>query len=204
MALDTLDNVKLHLGVIGTTDDALLNQVRTAADAFVEQFCGRAFTGGSFTEDHPGGSRVLFLRNYPISSVTSVKADPDRAFGAETTIDPSRYLVHADRGLIESLWGPFIPPRPGWVVRAADFPGAVRVAYSTPTDQVPQPVMRAYAELVGHWYRQAKTFATTGQVNYVTQTNGSVVTTYPWAHSTGYRVPEGVLQLLRSYRVPPV
>ena len=71
MSLDTLGNVKQALAVTGTTDDALLTQLQAAADAFIETHCGRTFTGGTFTEYHPGGSRQIFLQNYPVTAVTS-------------------------------------------------------------------------------------------------------------------------------------
>jgi hypothetical protein len=142
------------------------------------------------------------LRNYPVTAVTSVKVDPDRAFGAETVLDPASYYVHSERGVVESLGGPFVPSRPGWRVGAEDFPGAVRIAYTTATGQVPAAVGRAYAELVGHWYRQVKTHSSLNFLNQLQLTNGSVVTEYPWGQSGGFRVPTGVLQLLEGYRVP--
>ena len=199
MPLDTLDNVKSQLGVTTTADDTLLGQLQAAADAFIAAFCGRDFAGGAFTEDHPGGVRAVFLRNYPMAAVDAVRVDPARQFDPATTLDPTTYLVHADRGVVESLGGPFVPSRPGWPVRPFDFPGAVRVTYSTPTGQVPGAVLRAYAELVGHWYRQVKTHVSTGHLNLTFQADG---TGYPWGQATGYRVPEGILQLLRPYRVP--
>lgn len=198
MNLDTLANVKLHLGITTSADDSLLAQLQTAADAFIEEHCGRTFTGGSFTEDHPGGGRAVFLRNFPVSVVTSVRVDTNRVFGSEATLDTSDYLLHADRGVIEALNGPFVPSR----TSANDFPGAVRVAYSTPSSQVPPAVTRAYAELVGLWYREAKTATATGQQHVVEQTDGTTVTRYPWGQSGGFKVPAGVLQLLELYRVP--
>lgn len=193
MALDTLANVKLHLGITTSADDALLTQLQAAADAFIEEHCSRTFTGGSFTEDHPGGARAVFLRNFPVSAVTSVKVDTNRVFGAETTLDASDYILHAERGVIESVEGPFVP---------FAAPASVRVAYTTPSSQVPAAVTRAYAELIGHWYREAKTAVATGQQNLLQQTSGTTVTEYPWGQSGGFRLPTGVLQLLEPYRVP--
>ena len=67
--LDTLANVKTALMVSGSTDDALLNRLMDGADAFVWQHTGRDFAGGTFTETHPAGSEVLFLRNFPVTSL---------------------------------------------------------------------------------------------------------------------------------------
>src|SRR5688572_1680191 len=111
MPLDTLANVKTSLLISGSADDALLNRLLDAADSFVAEWTGRNFAGGTFTEAHPAGRSLVFLRNYPVSSVTSVKVDAARQFGSETVRAADTFVLHADRGVIESLSGPFLPPR---------------------------------------------------------------------------------------------
>lgn len=194
MSLDTLANVKLAVGVSGSDDDDLLEHLMLAADDFVERQCGRNFAGGDFTEFHSGGTRLIFLANFPVEDVASVKVDSTRTFGAETVLDPSKYVVHPDRGVIVSLYGPFL--RPG------DQPATVKVEYSTPTGSVPATVARAYAELIGFWFRQAKTAAALGQVNTLSVVEGDVQTNYPAGQAAGFPIPPGVLQLLSRYRVP--
>lgn len=202
MPIDTLSNVKQAIDVSGTTDDAMLTQMQGAADSFIETFCRRTFAGGTFTEFHPGGAKVIFLANYPVASITSVKVDAAREFDSSTLLPADRYVLHAARGVVESTDGPFIPSLPGWDVPADAFPATVRVEYTTATGQVPPAVCRAYAELIGHWYRQAKTAAATGQLNVVQQTAGGVTTEYPWRQSLGYKIPDGVKELLRPFRGP--
>src|SRR5437762_4475195 len=148
MPLDTLANVKAALLVGTDADDTLLTRLLTTAESFIAQHTGRAFAGGSFTETHPAGGSVLFLRNFPVASVTSLRVDPNRAFGTDTARPADSYVVHPARGVIESLTGPFLPPRPG--KGADDWPEAVQVAYTTPTGQVPPAVQEAFAQLVGH------------------------------------------------------
>src|SRR5262249_36330067 len=101
--LDTLANVKTALMVVGAGDDTLLSRLMDGADAYVAQITGRDFAGGTFTETHPAGRDVLFLRNFPVTGVTSVKVDPARQFGSDTVRAADTYVLHADRGLIESL-----------------------------------------------------------------------------------------------------
>ena len=202
MAIQTLSDLKTVLAITGTDDDALLTQLQTAADSFVEEFCGRSFNGGTFTEDHPGGTRVLFLRNFPIATVESVKVDLLRQFGTGTVRGVGTYTVHPDRGVIESLSGPFVVTHPGWPPHRNEFPNTVRVVYTTATNAMPGVVTQAYCELVGHWFRQAKTHVATGQLNVIMQTNGTTSTTYPWGQSTGMKVPANVLVLLNTMRVP--
>jgi hypothetical protein len=193
MPLDTLANVKRGLSITASADDDHLDQLQAAADAFVVMHCGRDFAGGSFTEYFPGGDRTVIVRNYPIATVTSVKVDPAGAFGANSVRDPADYAVHATEGIIESKAGPF---------GAVSAPRAVQVVYTTATGQVPAAVQRAYADLIGHWYREAKTRAATGQLNLRQSTASGSITEYAWGQSGGYRIPAGVLQLLVEYRVP--
>lgn len=197
-ALDTLANVKLHLGVTGSGDDAILDLLRTAASDAIARYCGRAFDGGSFTEFFNGGARLLVLANYPVQTGTEIRVDPGRFFTVESILPTDRYVVRADRGLITlAAGGPFVAG-----ASANAYPQAVRVAYSTATAAVPESVMRANAELIGHWFRMAKTWTATSQLNVLTQTNGSVVTEYPWSQSGGYDLPKGVKVLLEPFRTP--
>lgn len=200
MPLETLANIKAHLGVSTSADDTLLSQMQAAAEAYIQTFCGRAFGGGTFTEYHPGGARLAFLSNFPVGALTSVHVDVERQYTSDTLMPASRYVLYPGRGVIESLDGAFVPSLPGWRVSEEAFPDAVRVVYTTPSGNVPGTILRAYSELVGHWYRTAKTHVATGQVNIVEQSG----TVYPWGQSLGYRVPSAIVDLLQMERVPRV
>jgi uncharacterized phiE125 gp8 family phage protein len=199
MSIDTLANVKTSLMVAGTSDDALLNRLIDAADAFVAEYTGRAFAGGTFTETHPAGRELVFLRNFPVDSVTSLKVDAARLFGADTARPADSFVLHADRGVIESACGPFLPPRGG---RRDDWPGALQVVYATATGQVPAAVKEAFSQLVSHWYRMAKTAADQNYEMLVSRIDGSGQKDWPWSVAAGEKLPPGALQLLQPYRVP--
>ena len=155
-------------------DAALIERLTLAADRAVRRFLGQDFTAGPFTEDHPGGGRLLFLEHYPVATVASVTV-------AGVEQPTTSYRVHAERGVVESLDAVFGPTRPRW---------AVRVVY-TATTAVPDTVKQAALMLAEHWYREAKTHAATGQLNVGTAADG---TSYPWAQASGYRLPPAVLQ----------
>jgi uncharacterized phiE125 gp8 family phage protein len=197
MALDTLANIKLGIKLSGSTDDDLLTRLMSAAESFVEQHTRRAFAGGSFTELHPAGSDKLFLANGPVATVTSLKVDPDRAFGADTARAADTYVVLADRGVIVSRTGRFLPEPDVW-------PGAVQIAYTTATSAVPAAVKEAFGQLVGHWYRQVKTHADLGYEMLTENTSGTDTKTYSWSLTGGLKVPPTVLQLLEPFRVPAI
>jgi hypothetical protein len=190
-----MSDLKLHLGVIGSTDDDLLDRLQVAADGFIAEYCGRAFDGGTFTETFAGGNRLAVLRNFPVTAVTSLKVDPARAFGAGTERETDTFVVHADSGVVENIAGPFV----AGAARGA-FPEAVQVVHTTATGAVPPAVARASADLVGHWYRQTKTHASAGQLNVMEVTAGTNTTRYPWGQSGGFHIPAGILEALAPYR----
>ena len=200
MSLETLENVKLSLAIAtdGDEDDGLLTQLQKAADGYIEAHCGRNFRGGTFTEFHPGGGSLVFLRNYPVSAITQLRVDEAGEFDDDTEMPASEYRVHPERGVIECLEVSFVPRLSGYDPGPNAFPRAVKVTYTTATGEVPEIVARASVELIGHWYRQAKTYAATEQKNVVQ--NGDTV--YPWGQSTGFKVPDVVRVLLEPFRVP--
>lgn len=194
-----LTAIDLTAAVAAPAGDAdLVARVAAAADQAVRRHLGRDFTAGPFTEYHPAGARLLFLSQYPVATVSSVAVDVTRAFPIESIRPVSSYLVHPNRGVIESPDGPFMPTLPGWTVRSDDYPNAVRVIY-TAIDSVPDSVKQATLLLGEHWYREAKTHAATAQLNVGTLADGTV---YPWGQSSGYQLPPAVMQLLNLERVP--
>ncbi len=198
--IDTLADVKTALMVSGSDDDALLTRLMGGADAFITEHTGRDFAGGTFTETHAAGTETLFLRNFPVESVTSVKVDPVRLFGSDTVRAADTYVLRADRGLLTSLTGPFLAPRG----RRDDWPGCAQVAYATAADAAPAPVKEAFTQLIGHWYRQTKTFADQEHQMLLERTDGTDAKVWSWSLASGLKLPDGALELLAPYRVPPV
>jgi hypothetical protein len=206
MSLDTLANVKSRLGISSSADDGLLSALMDSADEYVAGYCDRDFGGGTFTEYHAGDAPLVFLRNYPVQSVTSVKVDPSYAFGSETLRATSGYVVQSDRGVIQSLTGRFVPAgcvlpvlaTPAWQ-RA---PRVVQVVYSTATGAVPADVREAYALLIGHWYRHVKTQIASGFQNVLRQSAGGVTMTFARDQVAGGSLPSDLARLLGPYRTP--
>jgi len=210
MSLDTLANVKTRLGIAVSTDDALLGLLQDSADAWIANYTGQNFLGGSFTEYFPGNSEFLQLANYPIVAITNVNVDPQQVFNSSTIIDPTTYVVHLERGVIQSIVGPFVArPRRFPLVNAdvdswTRSPRAVQVTYSTATGAVPNDVKAAYATLVGAWYREVKTEVATSFQNVDQQRVGDVSTVYRRDDKVLPTVPPEVIRLLVPYRTPVV
>ena len=141
----------------------------------------------------------MFLRNFPVDTLTSLKVDAARQFGPETVRAIDTFVVHSSRGVIESVDGPFLKPRPG---HTDDWPRALEVVYSTPTSQVPASVKEAFCQLIGHWYRFAKTAPAQSFEMLISKVDASGEKEWPWSLATGNLLPPGVLQMLEPYRVP--
>jgi uncharacterized phiE125 gp8 family phage protein len=191
MSLDTLANVKTRLGISGSSDDTLLGLLMDSADAWIANYTGRDFVGGTFTEYFPGGLELLVLANFPVTGVTSVKIDPAGSFGSETLIAATSYAVHSERGVIQSKVGRF----------GSCAPRAVQVVYTTATSSVPNDVKEAYARLVGHWYTHVKTQVAATFQNIDVQKFGDVTTDY---QLTMLAIPPEVKRLLAAYRTPTI
>jgi hypothetical protein len=99
MALCTLDQVKQHFGFgDNAQDEEELERLITVAQGLFEQYCGRKFDEATFTEYWNGdGTDLLFVKNYPIISITSIHDDTgDHTYGASTLIDPTTYAIIND------------------------------------------------------------------------------------------------------------
>ena len=204
MSLDTLANVKTRLGITTSADDGLLALLQDSADAWLAGYCERDFAGGTFTEYHPGATAFLFLRNFPVTGVTSVKADAGYGFGASTVVPATAYVVHTERGVIQSLAGAFLPvPLPD-VAPWGSGPRNVQVVYTTATIAVPADVKEAYALLVGHWYRHVKTQIASGFQDVIQQTFGDTTLIFSKDQLAGLPVPDEVRRLLAPYRAPAI
>ena len=147
----TLQEVKDHLRVDGTDDDALISALITAAREHVDGrdgWLGRALctqTWDCHYDVFPDDG-LLYLPVAPVQSVTSVKyVDPD---GAQQTFSSANYALGADLD-----WSPRVIL--GWdkswpSIRAV--PEAVTVRVVAGYASVPRPICQALLLLIGHWH----------------------------------------------------
>ncbi len=153
--------LKTQLQIQGVEQDELLGELSGVAERFVTEFCGGRFAPGTHLERHPGGGKYLFLAHYPASTVSVAG------------VDPAKYSLHGDRGVVEMLpeFGHFPP-------------GELAVTVTVPDGARPAAVDRACIQLVAHWLGQP-----------------SAVPGGAPAVPTG-GVPHGVISLLKSARAP--
>lgn len=125
MALATLAQVKLHLGIpdATTTYDTQITQWLNAAISAVINYCGTSFESQARTEYYNPDGYKLILQNRPVISVTSVyedagaywnqSADP---FPASTLLTAGvDYALQTDAREVPATWG--YTSRSGIIVR---------------------------------------------------------------------------------------
>lgn len=113
LPLTTLTRAKAACVVGSTTDhDDRIRQLITSVSAMIETYLGRHIEEKSRTGiyDVEPGQQLIFLRGYPVKTVTSYKEDISREFSG-SAIDSSNYYTDAGRGAIDFdkyalLWGP--------------------------------------------------------------------------------------------------
>jgi hypothetical protein len=99
MALTTLTDYKAFNGITGTANDTALGVIVTAVNAKVARYIDRTIETGTFTEFYSGtGGETLRLKNYPITSITSVEERDDS--GSYTTLASGEYRFNAESGLL--------------------------------------------------------------------------------------------------------
>ena len=102
--------LKTYLDFSGTGEDNLLDEIIEHVSAQIEVYCDRLFAEETDRNEYPrGGTDALHLKLFPITSINTIKEDPQRQFGANTLVDDSEYYSAGDagaRGLVirQSTW----------------------------------------------------------------------------------------------------
>ncbi|MDB4726019.1 phage gp6-like head-tail connector protein [bacterium] len=146
-ALTTLAGAKRFMGITGTANDTLIEELIDSVSDAIESWCRVKIKQRTFTEYHPGqGYSYVFVDNPPIISVTSVYDDIDRGFSSSYLVDSSYYTTdgsYAGEGRIQ-LWQGKLYFQEGIM--------NVKVTYSGGYAAVPDDVEMACNALVSMWY----------------------------------------------------
>ena len=74
--LCTLEDLKTHLEILGSDQDAFLSNLVLRATSFIETYCNRQLASREFTEYYSGdGTNSIMLPNTPITAITQIKDD---------------------------------------------------------------------------------------------------------------------------------
>ncbi len=161
MDATTAERVKDLLDISSANYDTVIGRLISAVSARIESFIDRPLQSTSRTETYnirPRQSKV-FLRAYPVTSITSVKIATDWDYASVTVTNPNDYHVIADTG---TLHFNFQPIRNYLGDNYAYAPDAVQVVYTagfaaTTNDLIadyPDIAMAADTQVVAMWRRR--------------------------------------------------
>ena len=102
----SLDIMKTHLNVGGTSEDSWLDKNIASVTKKIETYCRRTFAATHYPEEYHDGSGkrgFLFVRNFPIISLSELNEDINRDFLAATKYATNAYITYDDEGRVELL-----------------------------------------------------------------------------------------------------
>jgi len=171
--------------------DALyLAALITAASNMVERYCKREFTETLHTDElHDGdGSTVLWLKNFPVASLTSIKTVEDDA--SEETCLGAEFRVNLLTGEVR--------PAPDCDCTYCHFPEGnrnIQATYTAGWATIPEDIQEAVAQTVAWLYAKASAAVTDSGWKL-----GVAAKTYFKEGAGDALLPATVRQLLAFYR----
>jgi hypothetical protein len=103
-AITSKAKVKAHLGITDTNSDALLDMLVYYVTDFIEGYCGgRRFKRGTVSNETHDTDNIhnVFLRNFPIASLTSVEYRSGTVSSPVwNTFTAEGYLLYGDEGYV--------------------------------------------------------------------------------------------------------
>jgi Phage gp6-like head-tail connector protein len=124
-----LEAAKARLGITDNSQDAAIESAMGVALALAEKYCDRQFLLELGTVQFPPTAwPVLLVRRYPIKDVVEVLAPNG------SVLDPTRYGVDYEHGMIRLGWGitsAGVPPGSSW------WSGSVAVTFEGGYDPLP-------------------------------------------------------------------
>lgn len=161
MDATTVARVKALLDITGSSQDTVLGSMISAVSKRIEAYLDRPLELTSRTETYSIKPRQnkLYLRAYPVTSISSVKIALDWNFGAVTATSSNDYHVIADNGTLHFT---FFPVRNWLDDNYATAPDVIQVVYTagfaadtaTLISEYPDIAMAADLQTVAMWRRR--------------------------------------------------
>ena len=140
--LVTLDDVKLWLNITNTNSDDILTEMVTQFSDYVRTYCQRDFDQRTYTESRDGNrASVMMLRNYPVTSVTSLSIN-GVSVPAATSVYTCGYMFDSSRLVLQ-----------GGSIFCTGLLN-VQIVYQAGYATIPTDLYRAILELISLRYRE--------------------------------------------------
>ncbi len=139
--------LKRYIGITDTSQDTLLTDLLTYVSSEIEALCNRGIEQTTDTEYFDGGSKLIRLHNFPISSVSALEYNAgSESSPAWTAVDRDDYHIDTAAGIITHVSG---------------FPGGtqgLRVKYTGGYATVPSNLEQLAYQMASEEYRRRKSY----------------------------------------------
>lgn len=168
--LVTLAEYKAYAGITSTNQDAQINSIIPKVSQLIKTICRRTFVdyvNDSKEEIYSGGWDKIFLKEYPILSISSVETSVD--YGATYTelVEFTDYVLDAEDGTLAAI----IPPFPKMV-------NGYKITYTAGYESLPEDLKLAVLDLVTYYIKNDASIhspkapgTNSVQIEYITTSN---------------------------------
>ena len=138
-ALLTWEEAQIWINDLEEDDEPQVERLINSISSRVEKsITGRFLNVKNHTKYYDGKCRITIpLDEYPVNSVTGLYMDPSRVFDSDSLIDPSKYFVNSESGIIE-LYEDVTP----WGVKT------IKVLFNAGFETIPEDLQQAVAETI--------------------------------------------------------
>lgn len=139
--LVTLDEYKSYKGKVNTEQDARIEQIITSVSSLVREYCSRLLLNeDSQTQYDNGGSSIIYTREFPIISVTSVERSIDYGQTYTALTVGTDYVIDMKRDAL------YVITEDG-----TEYVNKYKIAYTAGYDETPSDLKLAVLDLVDYY-----------------------------------------------------
>jgi hypothetical protein len=146
MAIATLADLKTHMGITASDQDAKLTVILSGVERWLKdaaKAAGIALEKETVTEDLDGeGAGRLFLRYRPVISVTTVYESDSQVFDATTEVAAADFRLYKEIGMLKRENG-------AWLDEAQGVRVIYEAGYATPPETAKLGILVFAAYLAG-------------------------------------------------------
>lgn len=151
-ALVTMAQTKLFMKITTGGDDSIIESFINKASIWANEYTGRYLLSRTVTDYYDGdGTGTLLLKQYPVTSITNIYDDVDRAFGGNTAIAAANMVINADDGIVRLYKGSVSFSKGLQNIKAVYVAG-----YTVPPETVKEAVLFYIAHLYRRQYADQK------------------------------------------------
>lgn len=169
--LVTLAEYKAYAGITSTNSDTQINNIIPKASQLVKTICRRTFV--DFVNDNKeeyfsGGWSKLYLKEYPILSISSVEASTDYGKTYTELVEYTDYVLDIEDGTITSITTEEFPK----------YVNGYKVSYTGGYEVLPEDLKIAVLDLVTYYIKNDASIhspkapgTNSVQIEYITTAN---------------------------------